>query len=91
MRYFRTPAFKRAYDSLDPSRRTRVNRALLQLDILYAHGQRPFGLGLKSLKPGIWEVRAGVDDRILFRWTGDLIELLMVGNHDEIRRLLKQL
>lgn len=91
MRYFRTAAFKRAHDSLDPPRRARVARALLHLEALYAHGQRPFGLGLKTLKPGIWEIRAGLDDRIVFRWTGDLVELLIIGNHDEIRRLLKQL
>ena len=91
MRYFRTAAFKRAYQSLDPSRSKRVDRALLHLEMLYSQSQQPFGLGLKSLKPGIWEVRAGLDDRILFRWTGDMVEFLFVGNHDEIRRLLKQL
>lgn len=91
MRYFHTAAFQRAYRALDPSRRHRVDRALHQLALLYEQRQRPFGLGLKSLKPGIWEIRAGLDDRVLFRWTGDLVELLLVGNHDEIRRILRQL
>lgn len=91
MRYFHTAAFKRAYRALDPPRQHRVDRALSQLALLYEQRQRPFGIGLKSLKPGIWEVRAGLDDRILFRWSGDLVELLLVGNHDEIRRLLRQL
>ena len=91
MRYFRTVAFKRAYEGLDSPRRKRVDRALHQLAVLYEQSQRPFGIGLKSLKPNIWEVRAGLNDRILFRWTGDAVEFLFVGNHDEIRRLLKQL
>lgn len=91
MRYFRTAAFRRAYQALDPSRRHRVDRALQQLEMLYAESQRPFGLGLKSLRPGIWEIRAGLGDRILFHRHGDLVELLIVGNHDEILRLLKQL
>ena len=91
MRYFRSAAFKRAYQSLDSSRRKRVDKALEQLEVLYAESQRPFGLGLKSLKPGIWEIRAGLGDRILFRRMGDLVELLIVGNHGEILRLLKQL
>lgn len=91
MRYFRTAAFKRRYRSLDSSRQKRIDRALLQLEALYAQSQKPFGIGLKSLKPGIWEIRAGIDDRILFRWTGDVVELLLVGDHDEIRRFLKQL
>lgn len=58
---------------------------------LYADNQRPFGLGLKSLKPGIWEIRVGLSDRILFRRRSDLVELLIVGNHNEIARMLKQL
>lgn len=91
MRYFRTAAFLRAYRSLDSSRRKRVDRALLQLETLFDQRQKPFGLGLKSLKPSVWEVRAGRDDRIAFHWTEDRVEFLIVGNHDEIRRLLKQL
>lgn len=91
MRYFHTAAFKRAYQALDPSRRHRVEKALRQLEILYAESQRPFGIGLKSLKPGIWEIRAGLGDRILFRRKGDVVEFLIVGNHDEIVRLLRPL
>ena len=91
MRYFHTAAFKRAYHALNPPRQHRVDRALRQLETLYAESQRPFGLGLKSLKPGIWEIRAGLGDRILFRRKDDVVELLIVGNHDEIVRLLKQL
>ena len=68
-----------------------MDRALQQLAVLYSQGERPFGIGLKSLKPGIWEARAGLADGILFRWRGDLVEFLFVGNHDEIRRFLKQL
>ena len=91
MRYFRTAAFKRAYERLDSSRRKRVDRVLQQLAMLYAQSERPFGIGLKSLKPNIWEVRAGLGDRVLFRWTGDVVEFLFVGNHDEIQRLLRTL
>lgn len=91
MQYVHTAAFKKAYESLDPLRRHRVDRALHQLEALYGIGQRPVGLGLKALKPGIWEIRAGLGDRVLFRWTGDSIQLLIVGNHDAIVRLLKRL
>lgn len=91
MRYFRSAAFKRAYEKLDSSRRKRVDRVLRQLAVLYAQSERPFGIGLKSLKPNVWEVRAGLGDRVLFRWTGDTVEFLFVGNHDEVRRLLRSL
>lgn len=89
MRYFRTAAFKRAYQSLTSERQERVARAILQLETLFAVRERPFGLGLKALKRGVWEIRAGLEDRILFRWKGDLVEFLFVGSHDEIKRFLK--
>jgi len=91
MRYFRTAAFTRAYHGFDPPQQRRVNKALEQLAILFARSQRPFGIGLKMLKPGIWEIRVTRAERILFRWTGDVVELLIVGNHEDIRRLLKRL
>ena len=91
MRYFRTELFKHTYQSLDPARKKRVDRALLQLEVLYSESQRPFGMGLKALRSGIWEIRAGLADRIVFHRQGDIVELLLVGNHDEIRRLLKRL
>lgn len=53
MRYFRSAAFKRTYQALDSPRQHRVDRALQQLDSLFTQHQRPFGLGLKPLKPGI--------------------------------------
>ena len=91
MRYFRTAAFKRAYQAIEPWRQHRVEKSLHQLATMYAESQRPFGLGLKTLKPGVWEIRAGLSDRILFRRTGDTVELLLVGSHDDILRILRHL
>ena len=49
------------------------------------------GLGLRQLKPGCYEVRAGLDVRAaLLRDGGDLV-LALVGNHDDIRRWLKSI
>ena len=90
MRWFRTAAFERRYRSLDPSRQSRVDHAVRQLAALLATGRLPAGLGLKTLRPGLWEIRAGLGDRAIFRRAGDLIELLIVGTHDEIRRFLRR-
>lgn len=90
MRYFRTEFFKRTYQSLDPTRKKRVDRALRQLEVFYSESQRPFGLGLKALRSGVWEIRSGLADRIIFRRSGDSVEFILVGSHDEIKRFLKQ-
>ena len=91
MRYFRSVGFARAYRGLDPARQSRVDEALLKLEDLFEKGERPFGLGLKSLRHSLWEIRAGLADRIIFKRQGGTLELLIVGSHDEIKRFLKRL
>lgn len=49
------------------------------------------GAGLKQLRRNYWEVRKGLKARILFRWQGDLIEFILAGDHNDIKRFLKNL
>jgi hypothetical protein len=37
----------------------------------------------------LWELRAGLSDRILFHRSGDLITFLLTGSHDEVSRFLR--
>lgn len=90
MRYVRTAAFKRAYKGLEGTRQERADGTLLKLADAFETGQIPPGLGLKPLQYGIWEARSGIHDRILFRREpDDVVELLLIGTHDEIKRFLK--
>lgn len=89
MRYFRTQAFLKSFRSLPVDRQGRISDALKKLDLLFLKQEKPVGLGLKQLRHGIWEIRSGLSDRILFRRQSDTIEFLIAGNHDEIRRYLK--
>ena len=91
MRYFRTARFRRAFRALDRQRQNRVESAMRQLEVMFETGQLPHGLGLKPLQQGCWEIRAGLADRLIFRRTSDLVEFLVVGNHDGITRFLKAL
>lgn len=52
--------------------------------------QLPVGLGLKRLRGDFWEIRRGLQTRILLTWRGDLIAFVVAGNHDTIKRILKQ-
>ena len=91
MRYRSLPAFERHLRKLDPARSARVKQAMERLVAFFETGDLPAGLGLKPLRHDLWEVRAGLLDRILFHREDDLIEWLIVGTHDEIRRFLKTL
>ena len=63
--------------------------ALKLIDVLSQDRQLYQGLGLKRLRSDLWEVRKGIKVRILFRWQGDLVEFVLAGDHDDIKRFLK--
>ncbi len=89
MRYRATARFDRSIARLDPDRRARVRAAIDRLVAGFEVGELPRGLGLKALRPGLWELRAGLADRVVFARSGDVVEFLLAGNHDEIRRFLR--
>ena len=90
MRYERKPAFERSLRRLPPDRKARAKDAVRQLVVFFETKQPPHGLGLKRLRGNYWEVRAGLDDRVIFRLSGDLVEFVIAGSHDEIARCLRQ-
>ena len=90
MRYERKPAFERTLRRLPSDRKDRKKEAIRQLVVFFETRQQPEGLGLKRLRENYWELRAGMSDRVIFRLTGDLVEFVIVGNHDEIRRFLRK-
>lgn len=90
MKFEFKPSFERSIKSLHSSDKEEVKEAAGQLiDVLSKDRQIHQGLGLKRLMGDYWEVRKGIKARILFRWTGDLVEFVLAGNHDDIKRFLK--
>ncbi len=92
MRFEFKPSFDRSIKSLPPSEKANVKEAAEQLiDVLSRDRQRHQGLGLKRLRGDFWETRKGIKVRILFRWQGDLVEFVLAGNHDDVKRFLKNI
>jgi hypothetical protein len=89
MHYRTSSRFDRSVARLDPNRKRAVQDAIARLVAAFETGQTPLGLGLKQLRPGLWECRAGLSDRVLFYRTRDAVEFLLAGNHDEIKRFLR--
>lgn len=90
MRFEFKPFFERSIKSLPLPERADIKDAALKLiDVLSKDRQIHQGLGLKRLTRDFWEARKGIKARILFRWTGDLIEFVLAGNHDDVKRFLK--
>ena len=84
MRLLLTDRFRRAYRSLSPQDRKRVQKALLLIseDLGYP------GLRVKRLQgtAGIWEARASRSLRITFEVEGQDLTLRNVGHHDDALR-----
>lgn len=90
MRYYTSPSFERSLRELDFARKDRIKRAIELAVAFFETGKLPHGLGLKLLHGELWEIRAGLADRIVFRKEKNLVEFLLVGSHDEIKRFLKR-
>lgn len=89
MNYSFKPSYIRSIKKLDKTRAERVQDAFEQLMHLFVTGKKTPGLGIKHLRYELWEIRAGLLDRIVFRRKKDTIEFIIAGTHDEIKRLLK--
>ena len=91
MRYERKPAFDRMLRRLPADRKARVKEVIQQLVVFFETRQQPQGLGLKRLRSDYWEIRAGLGVRVIFRLSGDVVEFIIAGDHDEIRRFLRRM
>lgn len=92
MRFEFKPCFERSVKSFSGKEKEEIKQAALQaIDILSSDKLLHKGLGLKRLKGNFWEIRKGIKARILFRWQGDLVEFILAGNHNDIKRFLKNI
>ena len=90
MRYFTTRAFDSGVHALPELRKRRVKKSLAKTVAFFETGDLPQGLGMKPLGRSLWEIRAGLRDRIIFLKKQETIEFLLVGSHDEVRKFLKE-
>jgi len=93
MQYRYTPSYIHSIKAInDQKRLNSIHSAIKDFqEVMEKSTQPKAGLGLKRIKNNIWEFRASIKDRILIRWTKDLIEYGIVGTHDEIRNYLKHI
>ena len=84
-------SFVRTFDSLTTQDRAKTTRIISDLLNFLEKKIRPSGgIGLKKLRENLWEVRIDIKTRVLFTLNPDLITFVFIGNHDEIRKYLKE-
>ena len=81
--------FLKSLKTLSDEDYSRVEEALGQLQKTWGAPHQHTGLSIRRLHPGYFECRAGLNTRIVFRVSLTSLEIVFAGNHDAVRRLLR--
>ncbi len=86
-------SFYRSFDKYSSNEQERIYSSIGHIIQSIEKNQFGKGLGMKPLrsKSRVWEARVSSDIRIIFRKLDEILEFGIVGNHDEIKRYLKNL
>jgi mRNA-degrading endonuclease RelE of RelBE toxin-antitoxin system len=85
------PRFLAALKHLGDTDVNRTEEALRVLPDCFGDPHRHAGISIRRLRKNIYECRAGLKVRLLFRVKEQSLEILFVGNHDEVRRFIRNL
>ena len=92
MRFEFKPSFDRSIKAFPERERQELRDAACRLiDALSGQELMPKGMGLKKLRGNFWEMRKGLKTRILFRREKDWTEFILAGDHNDIKRFLKDI
>lgn len=90
MRFAFQPAFLASTKRLSAAEAARLLRAVEKFQTRVEQGQWSQGLGITHLHGEYYEFRVDIHNRVIFKRSGDLIQYLLYGSHDEVRRFLRQ-
>lgn len=82
--------FDRAFKKYSLTIRQNIQKTIESFLVNLEQGKRPQGLGFRHLKGSIWEIRIGLQYRVLLELGKNRVTFLLVGNHDEVKRFLKR-
>ncbi|MFH1857135.1 MAG: hypothetical protein ABH836_07965 [Candidatus Omnitrophota bacterium] len=88
MRYEYKTSFAQTVKRLPQAEKVKIKEAARELVVFFETRQKTKGLGLKKLKGDFWELRVDLKNRIIFRFKDDLVEFVIAGSHDKIKRYL---
>lgn len=87
------PSFERIYKKLPHHEKAQIDEKIQELFNYYNKYMLFADLRVRKLRgnANYFEINTASNRRILLRKQSDLIELIAYGNHDDIRRFLKQI
>ena len=84
------PSFEKNLKKLSSKDRTKIKKSLHQLNSFITTGVLPKGSGLKKLTNSIYEIRMDIRLRIIIQMDEDVVYLVLVGSHSDIKRYLNR-
>ncbi len=84
------PSFERSLKKLSALERKQTAESLEAFNSMLFTGHCPVGLGFKKINHDKYELRATIRIRVVIKSDGDTYYLVLVGNHDEVRRYLRE-
>ena len=76
---------------MSEAKRGRVERALNEIREAFGNPHVHSGLSIRPIRDRIFECRAGLDLRLLFRVSSEALDFFFVGDHDAVRRLIRSM
>ena len=76
---------------LSKENRSLIGSAISEIQEAFGNPHVHSGIGLRKLKPRLYEARLDLGQRLLFEDRDECLFFFKLGNHDEIRKYLKSL
>jgi mRNA-degrading endonuclease RelE of RelBE toxin-antitoxin system len=83
------PSFERSLKRLTPQDRKKLSHSLEAFNSFLLSGDLPQGLGFKKINHDKYEFRADIRLRVIVKVENDDYCLVLAGNHDEVKRYLR--
>ena len=91
MRYAYQPSFLETSRNLSGVQMAKLLKAIEKFQHAMESQQWPQGLAITHLRAEYFEFRVDIHLRVVYHRSGDLIQYVLYGSHEDIRRFLKNL
>lgn len=85
------PSFERSVKKLTREEKRQLAKGLEVFNYFLLTGNAPFGFRYKKIGYNKYEFRINIRLRVIVKEEGDVIYLVLVGSHEDIRRYLRNL
>ena len=83
--------FKKEVKALSKEARHIIGQAISDVQEAFGNPHVHSGIGLRKLRPRLYEARTDLGQRLLFEDRDECLFFFKLGNHNEIRKYLKDL